>query len=96
MSEQPIILEGEQQTRIGTLITLAHALAIEIKMPGFRVSHAGTAYDAAKIQNVIPRDDSKGTKNNKKKALIKTIEAIKAAGYESYEPSRSITIALNS
>ena len=90
MSE-PIIIEGKENVRTATLITLAHALALELNttMRAGRLS----AYDAAKLQGVIPNDSSRGTKNNKVKALKKTLEMIKEQ-YPDYEPSKSIRIAV--
>lgn len=64
--------KGSEEVRVFTLITLAHALAMEINMPGMRVSSRGSALDAARIQHVIPA----GKRVSRKDALKATVAAI--------------------
>ncbi len=89
MSE-PIIIEGPENTRAATLLTLAHALALEINLPGMVLSSRGSALDAARIQGVIP----KGKRTTRKAALAATIAAIKEKWPE-YEPTKSVARAMS-
>ena len=90
MTEQnePIIIEGKDNIRRFTLLQVAHALSLEI-VTGMKISHRGSALDAARIQGVIP----KGKRTTKHAALVATVEEIKKLTPD-YEPSRSIKLAL--
>jgi hypothetical protein len=81
--------EGPEQVRVFTLVTLASALAMEINMPGMRVSSRGSALDAARIQHVIP----KGKRVTRKDALQATVDALKELRPD-YDPNRLVKKAL--
>lgn len=70
------------------LITLAHALAIEINMPGMKMTRI-SALQGAKNLGVIPQ----GKRGNKKQALKATVEKIREARPD-YEPTGSVAKAL--
>lgn len=82
MTEQPIIIEGEANIRLAALITLAHALVLEIRT-GMRVSSRSNLLHAAISQGVVPND---GSKPRKKSILRLTVAKIKEARPD-YEPS---------
>lgn len=90
MTEQPIIIEGPERVRAATLLTLASALALEINLPGMKISSRGSALDAARIQGVIP----KGKRTTRAAALKATVAAIKEV-WPAYEPNKSVARAMS-
>lgn len=82
-----IIVTGKDDTRLYQLITLAHALALEINT-GMKVSRT-SALQGAKNLGIIPADK----RGNKKAALKATIAKIKESRPD-YEPTGSVAKAV--
>ena len=90
MTNEPIIITGEDNIRFATGLAVASALALEI-VTGLQISRHGSGIKAAQIQGFIPAG-----KRTTRKAALKAVVAELKRRRPDYEPTTSVKRALDS
>lgn len=88
-SNGAIIITGKEDIRVAALLTLAHAIVLEMTT-GMKPTRNFSALNVARYHGLVPDD---GSKPQKKKLLRLTVQAIREAK-PGWEPSEYIAKAL--